>query len=40
MNPAPRLKERVGFYITHEDDRKFYRKRDADVSPPSFIIVI
>lgn len=30
MNPARRLYERLGFRITHEDDRKFYMKRDAD----------
>ena len=29
MNPALRLYERLGFYIAHEDDRKFYMKRDA-----------
>jgi len=28
INPAVRLYERLGFHITHEDDRKFYMKRD------------
>jgi GNAT superfamily N-acetyltransferase len=30
INPALRLYERLGFYTTHEDDRKFYMKRDSD----------
>jgi GNAT superfamily N-acetyltransferase len=30
INPALRLYERLGFHTTHEDDRKFYMKRDAD----------
>jgi ribosomal protein S18 acetylase RimI-like enzyme len=30
INPALRLYERLGFKITHEDDRKFYMKRDPD----------
>ena len=30
INPALRLYERLGFQITHEDDRKFYMKRDPD----------
>jgi RimJ/RimL family protein N-acetyltransferase len=34
-NPARRLYERLGFRITHEDDRKFYMRREADGSPPS-----
>jgi GNAT superfamily N-acetyltransferase len=29
-NPARRLYERLGFRITHEDDRKFYIRREAD----------
>jgi GNAT superfamily N-acetyltransferase len=29
-NPARRLYERLGFQITHEDDRKFYMKREPD----------
>jgi len=27
-NPAKRLYERLGFHITHEDDRKFYMRRE------------
>lgn len=27
-NPAQRLYQRLGFQTTHEDDRKFYMKRD------------
>jgi GNAT superfamily N-acetyltransferase len=30
INPALRLYERLGFRTTHEDDRKFYMKRDPD----------
>ena len=30
INPALRLYERLGFQVTHEDDRKFYMKRDPD----------
>jgi ribosomal protein S18 acetylase RimI-like enzyme len=29
-NPAFRLYERLGFRITHEDDRKFYMRRDPN----------
>jgi ribosomal protein S18 acetylase RimI-like enzyme len=29
-NPALRLYERLGFHTTHEDDRKFYMKRDPN----------
>lgn len=29
-NPALRLYRRLGFRITHEDDRKFYMRRDPD----------
>jgi GNAT superfamily N-acetyltransferase len=28
INPARRLYERLGFRVTHEDDRKYYMKRD------------
>lgn len=31
INPAVRLYERLGFHTTHEDDRKFYMKRDPDI---------
>jgi GNAT superfamily N-acetyltransferase len=31
-NPALRLYERLGFHITHEDDRKFYMKRNPDTA--------
>ena len=30
INPAVRLYERLGFHTTHDDDRKFYMKRDPD----------
>jgi GNAT superfamily N-acetyltransferase len=30
INPALRLYERLGFHTTHEDDRKFYMKRDSN----------
>jgi ribosomal protein S18 acetylase RimI-like enzyme len=35
-NPALRLYKRLGFRITHEDDRKFYMRRDrrSDNMPP------
>jgi ribosomal protein S18 acetylase RimI-like enzyme len=33
-NPALRLYQRLGFRITHEDDRKFYMRREADRIPP------
>jgi len=36
-NPAARLYERLGFRITHEDDRKFYMRRDADCAGPETI---
>jgi ribosomal protein S18 acetylase RimI-like enzyme len=32
-NPALRLYQRLGFRTTHEDDRKFYMRRDPD--PPN-----
>ena len=28
INPARRLYERLGFRTTHEDERKFYMRRD------------
>jgi len=30
INPALRLYQRLGFQTAHEDDRKFYMKRDPD----------
>ena len=30
FNPAHRLYERLGFRVTHEDDRKFYMKLDPN----------
>lgn len=35
-NPALRLYQRLGFRITHDDDRKFYMRRDprSDTMPP------
>ncbi len=30
FNPARRLYERLGFHVTHEDDRKVYMSRDPD----------
>jgi ribosomal protein S18 acetylase RimI-like enzyme len=34
INPALRLYKRLGFRITHEDERKFYMKRDPDMAAP------
>jgi GNAT superfamily N-acetyltransferase len=34
INPALRLYARMGFRITHEDDRKFYMRRDPDAEAP------
>jgi len=34
-NPALRLYERLGFQITHADDRKFYMRREPDNNPPT-----
>ena len=31
-NPALRLYERLGFRPTHEDERKYYMRRDLHVS--------
>jgi GNAT superfamily N-acetyltransferase len=35
INPALRLYERLGFRITHQDDRKFYMTRNPDA--PGFL---
>jgi ribosomal protein S18 acetylase RimI-like enzyme len=32
INPAIRLYRRLGFRTTHEDDRKFYMKRDQVIA--------
>jgi GNAT superfamily N-acetyltransferase len=32
INPALRLYERLGFKITHEDDLKFYMRREPDAT--------
>ena len=34
INPALRLYQRLGFCITHEDDRKFYMRRDPGAEAP------
>jgi hypothetical protein len=34
-NPALRLYQRLGFRITHDDDRKYYMRRDAGPPQPS-----
>jgi len=33
-NPALRLYRRLGFTITHEDERKFYMRRERDAAVP------
>jgi hypothetical protein len=33
INPARRLYERLGFRITHEDQHKFYMRREPDRMP-------
>jgi ribosomal protein S18 acetylase RimI-like enzyme len=32
-NPALRLYQRLGFRVTHEDDRKFHMRRDPTTAP-------
>jgi len=32
INPALRLYERLGFRVTHEDDHKFYMRREPDAA--------
>jgi GNAT superfamily N-acetyltransferase len=34
-NPAKGLYERLGFRITHDDDRKFYMRRDPEIALPT-----
>ena len=34
INPARRLYERLGFRVTHEDDRKFYMTFDSSMAEP------
>jgi GNAT superfamily N-acetyltransferase len=34
INPALRLYQRLGFQVTHEDDRKFYMRREPDPAVP------
>jgi ribosomal protein S18 acetylase RimI-like enzyme len=33
-NPAKRLYDRLGFHVIHEDDRKFYMRREPHVATP------
>jgi ribosomal protein S18 acetylase RimI-like enzyme len=33
-NPALKLYRRLGFVVTHEDDRKFYMRRELDSAVP------
>ena len=33
INPARRLYERLGFYVTHEDQHKIYMPRESDPIP-------
>jgi GNAT superfamily N-acetyltransferase len=35
INPAKRLYERLGFQVTHEDDRKFYMRREPGAAASS-----
>jgi ribosomal protein S18 acetylase RimI-like enzyme len=32
INPARRLYERLGFRVTHEEERKFHMKRDRNLA--------
>jgi GNAT superfamily N-acetyltransferase len=32
INPAKRLYDRLGFRVVHEDERKFYMRREVDVA--------
>ena len=34
INPARKLYERLGFRVTHEDDRKFYMTLDSGMADP------
>jgi GNAT superfamily N-acetyltransferase len=34
-NPARRLYERLGFAVTHADDRKFYMRRECNAAAPT-----
>ena len=36
-NPALRLYERLGFHVTHEDERKFYMRRDLQLDSEGVI---
>jgi GNAT superfamily N-acetyltransferase len=36
-NPALRLYQRLGFHITHEDERKFYMRRDFDAGRQPYL---
>jgi GNAT superfamily N-acetyltransferase len=32
INPAKRLYDRLGFHVVHEDERKFYMRREPDTA--------
>ena len=34
-NPALRLYRRLGFAVTHHDERKLYLRREQDAAPPT-----
>jgi GNAT superfamily N-acetyltransferase len=34
INPAKRLYDRLGFHVVHEDERKFYMRRELDTATP------